>query len=281
MPYNHAGEIGDVWKHLALCEILKIEKPLQYHEPTSACSEYVVSVNPKIEYGVLRLLGLDHELFMNSEYRRVLKRNGIDYLCYTGSPGLAMEILSGQARYFFHDMEREALDDVEVFAQRKGLRGCVKTFCGDSISAFKDENYLVDGKDFIFIDPYAPFDKNETGHDFFDVFVKAIAAGSRTLLWYGYENLNDKQRILEKLRSLAKANKAEIFCLDAWLKNMDRHGCGINPGVPGCGLACVYLSGESLAMLQKYLKFMEEAYADATYRGSKVALATGVNKCKG
>ena len=26
MPYTHAGEIGDVWKHLPLCEILKIEK---------------------------------------------------------------------------------------------------------------------------------------------------------------------------------------------------------------------------------------------------------------
>jgi len=22
MPYNHAGEIGDVWKHLPLCDIL-------------------------------------------------------------------------------------------------------------------------------------------------------------------------------------------------------------------------------------------------------------------
>ena len=119
MPYNHAGEIGDVWKHLPLCEILKIEKPIKYHESNSAYSGYTITANPKTEYGVLKPLGLNNDEFMNSEYYKVLKKNGIDNLRYTGSPGLAMEILSDGARYFFHDIEREALDDVEAFAKRK------------------------------------------------------------------------------------------------------------------------------------------------------------------
>lgn len=28
MPYKHAGEIGDIWKHLPICDILNIEKPM-------------------------------------------------------------------------------------------------------------------------------------------------------------------------------------------------------------------------------------------------------------
>ncbi|OQB53993.1 MAG: hypothetical protein BWX97_00288 [Firmicutes bacterium ADurb.Bin146] len=36
MPYNHAGEIGDVWKHLPPCDILTIESPIRYHESNSA-----------------------------------------------------------------------------------------------------------------------------------------------------------------------------------------------------------------------------------------------------
>jgi len=45
MSYTHSGEIGDVWKHLPLCEILKIEVPLTYHETNSAYASYTISAN--------------------------------------------------------------------------------------------------------------------------------------------------------------------------------------------------------------------------------------------
>jgi 23S rRNA (adenine2030-N6)-methyltransferase len=278
MPYKHAGEYGDVWKHLPLCEVLAIENPLRYHESNSAYSGYNISVTPYTEYGILKVLGLNNDEFMNSEYYMVLKKNGIDNLRYTGSPGLAMEILSNNARYFFHDIEREALDDVEAFAKRKGLQDNVKIFCGDSIRAFMDKDYLIDDSDFIFLDPYMPFDINEIGLNFFDIFIKAITAQAKTILWYGYGSLSDQQRILERLKYLASDNKVEIWSFDVWLKSVDAHGFEINPGVPGCGLACAYLSNESVSVMKKYLEFVERCYSHATYNGHEASLLTSVNK---
>jgi len=74
MPYNHAGEIGDVWKHLPLCDILKIEKPVKYRESNSAYSGYTISSKPQTEYGILKMLRLDNQEFMNSVYYSVLKK---------------------------------------------------------------------------------------------------------------------------------------------------------------------------------------------------------------
>ena len=274
MPYKHAGEIGDVWKHLPLCDILRVEKPMKYHESNSAYSGYTISANPNTEYGVLKLLKIKNDEFISSEYYRTLKKNGIDILRYTGSPGLAMEILSNNARFFLHDIEQEALDDVEAYAKHKGIQDSVKTYCGDSIQAFIDEDYLIGEDDFIFLDPYTPFDTNVAGHDFFDIFNKAVTAGSKALLWYGYDSLNGQQRIFKRLERIAKERKIEIWSFDAWQTSMDTHGCEINPGVPGCGLACAYLSNESISILKEYLEFVGRSYSDATYRGNKAALST-------
>ena len=62
---------------------------------------------------------------------------------------------------------------------------------------------------------------------------------------------------------------------------MDAHGCEINPGVPGCGLACAYLSSESIDILKKYLKLIEGCYVDATYNGNNAVLLTEINKFSG
>jgi len=278
MPYRHAGEVGDVWKHLPLCEILKIEKPLKYHESNAAYAGYAISENPKTGYGVFRALRWNSDVFHSSEYCSILKKNGIDGFHYTGSPGLAMETLLDKARYFFHDIEQEALDDIEAFAGRKGLRGYTKTYCGDSIRAFLDEKYLVDENDFLFLDPYSPLDKNGMGASFFDIFDKSIAAKSKTLMWYGYESLNGKDLIMRQLKRLANRNNVKISSFDAWQKSMDAHGCEINPGVPGCGLACAHLSSESIAALRLCLGFVADCYAHAAYCGNEAALFTGMNE---
>jgi len=52
MPYKHARECGDVWKHLPLCSMLEVECPLRYHETNAARSGYWVSPGPR----TLRLL---------------------------------------------------------------------------------------------------------------------------------------------------------------------------------------------------------------------------------
>ena len=265
MPYNHAGEIGDVWKHLPLCDILFIENPIRYHETNSAYSGYTIAKNPNTEYGIFKLLSKPDGIVYDSKYINVLYKNGIDKMHYTGSPGLAMEILSNRANYFFHDIEIDALKDVEEYANTKGLQNNVQTFCGDSIKRFLSDDYKLKEDDFVFLDPYSPFDKNEDGKNFFDVFEKVIIHKSKALLWYGYDTLQNKREISEHLSQLAKNHNVSIWSFDLWQKSMTENECTINPGVPGCGLACAYLSENSVEILKKYLQIIAQYYSNETY----------------
>ncbi|NLV50671.1 MAG: hypothetical protein GXY20_08270 [Clostridiales bacterium] len=272
MPYNHAGEIGDVWKHLPLCDILTIEKPIRYHESNSAYSGYTITSNPKTDYGIFHLL--EEKALKDSRYFEILKRNGIDNKYYTGSPGLAMDILSDKSNYYFHDIEFDALSDVILGAKKRGLEACVKTFCGDSVQAFLNKEYILDKNDFVFLDPYTPFDNNVEGFKFFDIFEKSISVGAMTLLWYGYDELEGKNRISNYIKKTATKLNAEIWCFDVWLKCMTDIDCRINPGVPGCGLACANLSKESINKLGKYLNIVGEHYSNATYCTNEASLLT-------
>jgi len=279
MPYTHSGEIGDVWKHLPLCEVLKIEKPIRYHETNSAYSGYTILHNPRTEYGIFKMLKPSNFEFANSVYHKTLKKNGIDYFRYKGSPGLAMEILSSETSYFFHDLEQEALDDVEIFAQRKGLCDNVKTFCGDSVCAFLDVDYFIDEDDFIFIDPYTPFDVSQiSGFNFFNVFDKSISANAKTLMWYGYDSLNGQQLIFNRLKKSANENKADIWSFDVWQKNMTNSGCELNPGVPGCGLACANMSVASIDIIERQLGFIKRSYTNAIYEELDAELQVEINR---
>ena len=276
MSYKHAGEVGDVWKHLPLCDILAIERPLRYHETNSAYSGYTITRNPKLEYGIFKFL--DRIGNASSEYSRILKENGIDEMRYTGSPGLAMGVLGDKSTYFFHDIEAEALEDINRYALSKGLKSNVQTFCGDSVQTFLSEQYHIDENDFLFIDPYSPFDNNESGNKFFDVFEKSLICKSKTLLWYGYDRLTGKKQIIDYLRVLAEKHNIKIWSFDLWLKFMTNEECKINPGVPGCGLACANLSDNSVDVLKTYLQFVCDYYSGATYCGDNATLLCDIGE---
>ena len=274
MPYKHAGEIGDIWKHLPLCDILAIEKPLRYFETNSAYSGYTLTENSNIKYGILSLL--KNDVLSDSKYLQILRNNNIENMHYTGSPGLAMNILSDKTDYFFYDIEEDALNDIYEYVKQKGLTENIHLILGDSIEAFMKNEYLFNKTDFIFIDPYTPFDKNKSGNSFFDIFEKASVSGAKTLLWYGYETLKNKRQISESLNCLAHKSGIKISSYDIWLKCMDEDKCIINPGVPGCGLACANLSASAIDILNRYIKIIEKHYENALYYGYNASLFSEV-----
>jgi integrase len=53
MSYRHFGRIGDIWKHIPLCEFLAIEQPTSYIETNSAFPEYQLTGTFEQQYGVL------------------------------------------------------------------------------------------------------------------------------------------------------------------------------------------------------------------------------------
>jgi 23S rRNA (adenine2030-N6)-methyltransferase len=279
MPYQHAGEIGDVWKHLPLCDVLEIETPKRYYETNAAFAEYELPKSIQKQYGVFNLFKqANHEILHNSTYIKILERIDLqNEHKYYGSPALAMTVLSeNDVSFYFHDIEKEPLNEIENFSEHSNLQNKVITLCGDSISVFLKDIYFFNQNDFIFIDPYTPFNNNELGNNFFDVFNKAYKSQAKVMLWYGYDNLDDKNRIIQKLQALSyEFSKTPIHTFDVWQKCMNNDSCKINPGVPGCGLAVANLSKDSTQRIDDYLYFINDLYSNATYDGEYASLCVG------
>jgi hypothetical protein len=58
---NHFAELGDVWKHLPLAEILRVNPPRVYWETHAGSASYVLTESPSRLHGALRFLSLAPE----------------------------------------------------------------------------------------------------------------------------------------------------------------------------------------------------------------------------
>ncbi|NMG09846.1 hypothetical protein [Brasilonema sp. UFV-L1] len=111
MSYRHFGRIGDIWKHIPLCEFLAIEQPTSYIETNSAFPEYQLTGTFEQQYGVLHVEKniKKSQIIQQSVYWKSLSsifenRNGVSK--YLGSPALALNILGASANKFvFFDIE--------------------------------------------------------------------------------------------------------------------------------------------------------------------------------
>jgi len=52
MGYKHFGEIGDIWKHFPLCDVVKIENIQTYVETNSAYFDYNLENTKEQAYGI-------------------------------------------------------------------------------------------------------------------------------------------------------------------------------------------------------------------------------------
>ena len=55
---THFAELGDVWKHLPLAEVLRVNPPLHYWETHAGSAYYALTASPSRLHGVLRFLAL-------------------------------------------------------------------------------------------------------------------------------------------------------------------------------------------------------------------------------
>jgi 23S rRNA A2030 N6-methylase RlmJ len=250
-------------------------------ETNSAYAEYVLPISDKKQYGIFYVYEhMVNQCLHNSVMLKILDK--IDFINnrrYYGSPALAMTILKNKdTMFYFHDIEKAALDNITEFSIKLDIQDRAKTICGDSITSFLCEQpgYGFNQNDLIFIDPYSPFDSNESGKSFFDIFNKAYGSLSQTILWYGYEDLDSKNKIIGKLQDISSGfPEIPIYTFDIWQKCMNTFTCRNNPGVPGCGIAVANLSKDSILKIQTYLDIIGKLYINATYQGEDASLSTG------
>ena len=126
----HYAEIGDVWKHLLLAEVLVIDAPRRYLESHAGSSSYLLTSSPERDYGALRFASraTRSPTLEGSAYRRPLARYGGRALAtYPGSPLIAMTLLgsaaghAGGTRFVFCDLDANSLSTISEDARTLGL----------------------------------------------------------------------------------------------------------------------------------------------------------------
>jgi 23S rRNA (adenine2030-N6)-methyltransferase len=262
MSYPHFGRIGDVWKHLPLGEILKIEKPRIYVETNSAHPQYKVIDDWRVDYGINWFLKNAGGM-ANTEYFRI-ESAALKKSKYLGSPALAMSILGNTCQeYHLFDIENDALAENKIFAESFFLNDKMFTHNTDSRTGLLEIFPKLTDNDFIHFDPYMLFDANEEGHCYSDLFKKSLEKNIKSLLWYGFGSSQEKTKInkwAEGIISSFGQDKVKLYEIE--IADFEELPLSLNPGVGGCGIIVVNLSPQSFDTVENLFEYTLRIYVD-------------------
>lgn len=276
MPtYTHFGKQADVFKHLILCEVLQNEQPPIYVETNSASAIYQMEQTPEQQYGIYHFLKRadEKEVLKDSTYYK-LENAEIAKGHYLGSPALAMRILKEQARqYLFFDVEKDALENVSLYAKKIKLNTHIQTYNADSLEEVMKLLPSLPESSFIHIDPYEIDKEGTSGTTYLDVLIKATHLGMKCLLWYGFMTEDDKTHINQYITNkLAKETINEYTCVELIMDSIRKDTIICNPGILGSGILATNLSQESNGMILGYSDYLISIYSGVKYRNYDVSL---------
>jgi 23S rRNA (adenine2030-N6)-methyltransferase len=270
MAYIHFGRIGDIWKHLPLCSFLEIEKPEIYIESNSAYANYQLSETSEQRYGIYTFYekSIESGILINTPFYKIIKKNMANSL-YSGSPALAMEVLSGiSKKYIFFDLDKDGLNSIKEYSIKNKMENKILTRNEDSISGILNLPEGFSGNVFIHFDPYFIFDKNDNNETFFDAFLKASERNIKCMFWYGYNTLEEKKIINDTIRQKINEKKLDknIKSVEIMLKNIDNPDNNLNPGIMACGVMISNLSAESYNLMDILSDELVKIYKDVNLK---------------
>ena len=273
MANKHFGNIGDIWKHLPLAEILAIEGPRAYWESHAGSARYALTPSCERDYGVFSFLerASRSRLLSSSRFRLLLdelKGTDASLGVYPGSPLIAMMTLENAASYFFCDLDGGSLATVRESARSLGITGgrlrCAQS---DGTATLLEALERLSGDDagqtLIFIDPF------ETEPSSLELFSRAAALGAKVLLWYGFDS-SAKQESLRELvgRCLAhhgtEGAVSRLWFGEVHLRDLDGRDPSFNPGVRGCGIVCANLSDRAVRASAELGRELARTYEGAS-----------------
>ncbi len=272
MTYRHYGNIGDVWKHLVLCELLTGTDVKTYIETNSAYYAYKLDNTPGQKYGIGYFSENAHlgEKLQKSSYYGLIepclaKGN------YPGSPAQAMMLLGKkECNFIFFDTDSAALESLRTGAKKLGLSDRIKTSNTDSTAGFPKMIPELDENSFVHIDPYLINKPGDNGNTYMDVFTEAARKGITCMMWYGFRTLNEKRELNRLiLKNRPKFINQTSLCIEIILKGIRENYIPFNPGVMGCG---VLISGPGRIPSEKigdYASLLTVIYKNAVFTGSR------------
>lgn len=272
LKYKHYGKIGDIWKHLPLCQVISIEKPNVYIETNSAYCEYSLSQSAEQKYGIYNFIekAVDFQLLKDSEYYKLINPH-VNKDKYLGSPALALSLIKNLAeKFIFFDTNIEALENIKTFASQNNLSDKVGVFNQDSVVGLFDLLPNLPDSTLIHIDPYYIDKESSNGKTFLDLFIKASEQGLKCFLWYGFNTLNYKNQLNDYIKTkTVQSNISSTYCCELIVEVIQKDALVCNPGILGCGILTSNLSKDSYKVISEYSDLLIDLYKGTNYCGIK------------
>ncbi len=286
MANRHFAEIGDVWKHLPLAEVLPLLAVKVYWESHSGSASYALEPSAARRYGALRFrerAGASPDL-ARSRYAALLAECSA---CgrYPGSPLIALSCAPG-AEFLFCDTDPASLESIRAEALALGAPPArLRTVAADGMQTLAAElDALPDERArslFVFLDPYRPLEPGPSGITALDVFWQATTKGARAVLWYGFGNLAFRDTFLRAVRDAGGACGADAASCGLWRAEVTPEfvHAGIEDSTGrniGAGLLCSHLGERAVATCRRLGRALADIYADAALAdGTPAALRFG------
>jgi 23S rRNA (adenine2030-N6)-methyltransferase len=270
MPYEHFGKIGDIWKHLPLCDVINIENPKVYIETNSAYPEYSLYKSDEQKYGIYTFIdkAVDFPLLKKSKYFELISPY-VRQDKYLGSPALAISLLKESAEeLIYFDLDKEACNSIKSYSIANNITANINVFNLDSIVGVIDILPDLPKSTLIHIDPYIIDQPASNGMTYIDLFIKASEQGLKCFLWYGFLTLDDKNHINDYInQKLTQSEFSSAYCYELIMKIIQKDSVLCNPGVLGCGILTGNLSSDSNSIISEYADLLVDLYKGTTYLG--------------
>ena len=208
MANKNFGNIGDVWKHVVLAEVLEREPPAWYAETHAGSGAYAVVRSGGREYGFLRFLEVAPRfpVLARSRYRAIAASyvEG-DRGLYPGSALLAMTMLGDASSYLLCDQDPGSVADLNGWSRELGLHNCEVAEI-DGMAAVAARLASEPRRPaLVHIDPFDRHARAPGGYSALELAARVADSGTGLVYWYGYEEHGAQGLAHEQLAALTRA----------------------------------------------------------------------------
>jgi 23S rRNA (adenine2030-N6)-methyltransferase len=262
MANPHFAKFADIWKHVPLLEVLRIERPSRYWETHAGTALYPLTPSPEREYGIYHFLRhvADEQVPSQSAYNSALtalpSRDGIPTE-YPGSAVLAMLVERRDvAEYLFCDKDPASAVSLKNAAVGLGLKDRTRVVRGDGPGTiWTASETLPSGKEgtvVCHLDPFNSFAAEPGGPSSLQLFERLARKGIKAIYWYAYERPDERGWLLSHL-----TDSTHVWCGDVLLPEADESG------LVGLGVALANVSLASIRRCAELGRALERLYASA------------------
>ena len=242
MANPHFANLGDVWKHLLLTEVISWLQPGHYIETHAGSALYALADDLERGLGAELFLTASSEVepLRSSPYRRNilgLARGAAP--SYPGSPLLAMMLLGRACRYVFCDTDPSSVADLRAARERLGLQKEVQVIHGDGLAETTAllQAHAIGAASLVHVDPFDFRAAEPTATSALQLVTRLAAAGIPTFAWYGLTSRSAPHDLFHEVTAAAPTARA-------WYAELRVGGQRANAAGIGSGCGVLFTAGD-------------------------------------